>query len=122
MKVPLKSRFTWVSDGRLDSWHILPVTGAVEGDCDDYAVTVLAELVDRSALRFMWWLVTFRAVFWVVTSPRGSPHLALWVRGLGWTDNWKDKWTPTADPHTKRYPMPWPMALLKLIIGIFDRT
>lgn len=118
----LKSRFTWESDGRVDSYHIMPTSGPVRGDCDDYAATVLAELTGRSWLRFWWWLVTFRAVFWLVTSPKGNAHVTLWVRGLGYTDNWRNSFSKTEDLHRKRYPVMWPIVALKLFTGLFDRT
>ena len=118
----LRARFTWESDGLIDSYHVMPATGQVRGDCDDYAATMLAELTGRSWVRFWWWLVTFKACFWLVTSPRGEAHITLWVRGLGYTDNWRTGFSKVEDLHKRRYPLPWPSVALKLLIGMVDRT
>ena len=117
-----KARFKWVSDGKLDSFHILAATGPIEGDCDDYDATVLAELTGRNPLRFLWWLVSFQAVFWFVRDPNGGAHITLWVWGLGYTDNWKDEFTKKETLHKRRFPLLWPYVLYKLGIGLFDKT
>lgn len=122
-------RFTWEADGRLDSYHILPSEGAVSGDCDDAAVTVLLEYCNRSYIRFWWMLASRRAKLFLVNSPNGEKHLVLYISGIGYTDNWKDEFTPTIAPHTTPYKYwPWPVRIpawlvaLKLFIGLFDRT
>ena len=124
LDIPMKlqNRFTWESDGKLDSWHVMDDEGPVRGDCEDFATRVLYDLADRSWPRFWWLLVSFQACFWFVRSPKGEPHMVLWVRGYGWTDNYKDEWTVTAAPHTKRYPFIWPWVVLKLLIGKVDKS
>lgn len=117
-----RDRFTWESDGKLDSYHIMAEEGPIIGDCDDYAVTILAELTGRNPLRLMWWLITFKAQFWLVSDPNGDAHVTIHVRGLGYTDNWKRAWTDTQSPHRPRHRVLWPVVLVKLIIGLFDRT
>lgn len=117
----LKDRFTWESDGRLDSYHIMPSEGEVSGDCDDFAVTVLYEMCDRNFFKMVMWIVFCKAVFWHVTSARGNPHAVLYVRGYGYTDNWRDSFSPTEDLHKKRWPL-WIIPLFKLVIGLFDKT
>lgn len=118
----LKNRFTWESDGKLDSYHILKGDGKVKGDCDDYAVTILYNYCGGSYLKFWWLLVTFQAVFWFVKSPNDGPHVTLWLRGHGYTDNWKTQFTTKELLHDKRYPIPWPTVMVKLLIGKFDKT
>ena len=118
----LKRRFTWESDGRLDSYHIMPATGPVRGDCDDFAATILAELTGRSWARFWWWLVSGKARFWLVIDPAGQRHVTLWVRGLGHTDNWRNAFSETEDLHKPLRKVRWPEVLGKLLIGAFDKT
>lgn len=109
--------FKYTKDGRLDTWRIL--TGPVKkGDCDDFAVTVLYEECGRSLPRFWFKLITFQAVLWYVTTPRGVGHLMLWMPGKnrGWIDNRLPKWR---DDHKNRkwFPMLAPIVALKLFLG-----
>lgn len=117
----LKNRFTWESDGRLDSWHLLPKHGKVKGDCDDFAYTALLE-VSGGLFKAWFWLLTFQACFFHVKSERGNPHIVLWVWKYGWTDNYKDSFTNSVSPHSRPIPCPWPFVVLKLFIGMFDKT
>jgi hypothetical protein len=118
----VKSRFKWVSDGEVDSYHIMASEGPIDGDCDDFAITVLWELAGCSRWRFLWWLVSFKGVLWFVRDPKGARHITLWVRGVGYTDNWKSGFTPTEELHERRYPLAWPFVLFKLLVGKFDAT
>ena len=117
----LHSRFTWESDGKLDSWHYMAPDGPVRGDCDDYAVTLL-RLIAGSWPRFWWWLLTFRAVFWFVRDPNGASHLTLWLRGHGYSDNWRDHFAKVEELHSKRLPALLPVVVLKMLIGKIDKT
>lgn len=115
----VKDRFVWETDGKLDSYHILASEGPIYGDCDDFAVTVLYELVGHNILKFWWWLITFKACLWFVTSVRGGPHVVLWVRGSGYTDNFRESFSPTENLHKKRFPILWPIVAFKLLLGKF---
>lgn len=114
----LKARFTWRPDNWIESYHILPAHGPVRGDCDDFAMTVGYELSGRSFIKFLWFMITFQHVYWIVRDPTGGPHMCIWARGYGWSDNWHSQWNQAVTPHKKRYPMPWPIVLVKLGMGL----
>lgn len=118
----LQSRFTWESDGKVDSYHVMANEGPVRGDCDDFATRILYDYSGRNWLKFWWLLVTFQSCFWFVRSPRGGAHLTIWIKGLGYTDNWKNEFTPKEELHDKKYPVLWPIVALKIFIGKFDKT
>lgn len=83
----LNRRFLYVGDAGFDRWRILNGAGALEGDCEDYAITLIWLAEGLSLWRFWWALITFRYLIWFGRSPRGRGHVMLWVRGRGWTDN-----------------------------------
>ena len=118
----LRSRFTWESDGLIDSYHVLPATGQVRGDCDDFAVTVLYELAGRSKLRFWWWLAIGKARFNLVLTPDGERHVTLFVRGLGYTDNFRTSFSRHEDIHTPLTRVKLHEVWFKLAIGRVDPT
>ena len=110
------SRFVWRKDGWLDTWRVLQGKGALYGDCDDYAMTMLW-ITAGSSWRVWWWLLTFQAVpWWVWATPGGELHLALWVRGNGWIDNIKPSWKPTCG-HRRIAPVLSPIVAFKLLLG-----
>ena len=117
----LKGRFTWESDGKLDSWHCMALSGPVRGDCDDFAVTLLRQIAG-SWVKFWLWLITFKAVFWFVRDPQGQLHVTLWLRGYGYMDNQRQDFSLKEDLHKKLYPVLFPLVILKMVIGIFDKT
>ena len=111
----LAQRFIWTRD-KIDGWRILSApTGPLYGDCDDFAVTALWMVEGRSLWRFWWALLTFRAVIWVVKGKSFASHVVLWHRKHGWIDNQNPTWGPNRD--TLRYPVPLPLAILKMLIG-----
>lgn len=118
----LLDRFTWESDGKLDSYHIMAATGPVRGDCDDFAVTLVFEMADRKPLRFMRWILTGHVQFWLVRDPQGERHIALYVDGVGFTDNQKRTWTDSNAPHAPLRRLPRLIPVCKLFVGMFDRT
>jgi len=108
--------FVYKADGKLDSWRVLR-TSDPRGDCDDYAITV-AHIEAGGWLALLWGLLTFRFVPWFVWSENRVSHVALWVRGKGWIDNWYPYYSRTLR-HKKRFPAFLPLIILKLIGGIF---
>jgi len=114
------SRFQYKSDGSLDTWRILKSKGDVnapmEGDCDDYAATVLYITEGWSIWR--WWMaiLTFRAVFWYCRDPSNQSHICLWHRYHGWIDNHYPEWS-TECRHRLRFPALLPIAALKMFLG-----
>lgn len=111
----LAARFIWKRD-KVDGWRILSApTGALFGDCDDFAVTALWMVEGRSLWRFWWALFTFRAVIWVVKGRSFASHVVLWHRDHGWIDNQNPSWGANRDK--LRFPMLFPIAVIKMLIG-----
>jgi len=110
----LKNRFRYEADGGIDTWHILK-GDVVYGDCDDFTATLL-RICAGSIARMWWWLLTFKAVPWLVESPSGGRHVVLWLRGYGWACNIYPYWRPKQDM-TKILPFIPPIVLLKLLLG-----
>jgi hypothetical protein len=107
--------FVYKPDGRIDSWRILE--GNYEGDCDDFALTLLYKLSGDSLFKFWFNLITLRATFWFCKSPSGSGHLLLKYDGL-FSDNTMDHWYSYEDsPHTKMFPLPFPIVALKMLLA-----
>jgi len=111
----LKERFRYDIDGGIDTWHILR-GDVVYGDCDDFTITLLWECASRSILRMWWWILTFKAVPWLVEGPVGDRHVALWLRGHGWACNIFPYWREEQDM-PKILPFILPIVILKLLLG-----
>lgn len=108
-----KRRFHYRRDKR-DRWHFLEGAGPVFGDCEDFAIT--CGLIECGGSKWRWWwkIMTFQMVVWMVWTPTGGEHAALWMRGKGWIDNWSPNWSPELKHHAKRFPYPWPLIPFKL--------
>lgn len=82
----LNRRFSYRPD-KGEYWQILTGAGPVQGDCEDYSLTLIWLIEGQSMLRFWWALIRFKYVIWHCTSPSGAGHAVLWMWGAGWTDN-----------------------------------
>jgi len=111
----LKARFTWESDGRIDSYHILAKSGPVSGDCDDFAST-MSYSESGSKVKMFFNIVTGRHRFYWCRSPSNEAHVILWVKGKGYTDNIFPSYRPEPTGHTKVRYLFW-LPFLKLLIG-----
>lgn len=97
----LNSRYTWTQKGTIGaSWRIMKDTvGPLEGDCEDYALTVLWLLCERSGLRFWKMLLKGDAKLYVALTQPGnllSAHAMLWVKGKGWIESTHRTWSAAA--------------------------
>jgi hypothetical protein len=85
----LNERFVYQADrpGLVDRWHILSGDGPWRGDCEDYALTLMWLVSDRSWLKFWLALLTFRHVMWHVrVGPNRTGHALVKINGQ-WYDN-----------------------------------
>lgn len=113
----VRDRFRYVADKKIDTWNIMKAkSGPLEGDCDDFAITVAWKLAGESTLRLLWDLLTFKSVIWHCTALGGGAHAVLWHRGKGWCDNMVPEWRDRT-PHKKHFPWLLPFALAKLLLG-----
>lgn len=115
----LRRVFSYSADGRFDHWRMLRPTlaGRLEGDCEDFALTLAFRLAEQSWLRFWWHQITVRTVLWHCTTSSGVGHVVLWHRGAGWADNIADTWQ-TRTPHRRWFPYLLPMFVLKVCAGV----
>ena len=115
----LKARFRYRKDRTLDSWRILPNSGIVYGDCDDFAMTMAYSLSNRSLVTMWWNIITFKHVVWLAKT-NGGAHAMLHVRGAGWLDNIQPQlFTTMPEGYRKLVPYPFPIVFLKLVMGKF---
>lgn len=79
---------------RLDGWRV----DYVDGDCNDFALTMAWDLAGRNLIKFLIHLIIGKSVIWWVWSEYNGivpKHVALYHRGKGWIDSnhieWRDK-------------------------------
>jgi hypothetical protein len=111
----LQVRFQYRNDKKVDSWRILSSKTSWEGDCDDYCVTALWLLSNKSLVTFWWKILTFKAVFWLVKAPSGESHVRLHYKKF-WLCN-IEKEPSTENTMKKVLPFFFPEILIKLILG-----
>lgn len=107
----LNSRFVYKAD-RNDEWTILSKPeGTLEGDCDDYALTVAWHMSSKSELKMIWNFLRGKFMLWNMTY-NGEPHIALRSNKL-WIDNIQKRWVETLpSSYKKRFPYLSVLALL----------
>lgn len=111
---PLQERFKYRIDNGT-GWQIMDNdTGPLRGDCEDFALTALWMLAGKSMARFWWLQASGRACLWYTRDPNGVGHCMLWVKGLGWIDNWYPSFGKRR--HPKVFPYLVPMVAAKLML------
>jgi len=111
----LRKRFKYRKDDT-NKWKVMDAEkGPLYGDCEDFAVTALWILSDRSWTKFWWKVTTLQAVVWK-TTVNGEGHIMLWVKGKGWIDNIYPYWSPTPR-HKKVFPYIVPMLAAVIAAG-----
>jgi hypothetical protein len=81
-----------------DSWRVLRLDklGQYQGDCEDYALSVLFYVVSRESwLRFWMLLLMFEAKLCYVTTKNGGGHAVLRFGDM-YIDNWTQDWVSKA--------------------------
>lgn len=93
-----------------DNWKVLydPKSDKWEGDCEDYALTLMWMLSDRSALKFMWNILVMKHLMWHVKSPNGVGHAVVKIRGL-YYDNIQQRGSTKEELKQKGYKFSFPM-------------
>jgi hypothetical protein len=108
--------FTYRADVKGDCWRVLPGSGPVFGDCEDFALSLGFRLAGGSWWRFLWHLLIRRSVIWYCRTSKGGGHAVLWHHGTGWADNIFPNWS-AAPRHMRRWPFPVSIVALKLLYG-----
>ena len=92
-----KYRYDKEQYGSSDAWVIIRKesdSGKFEGDCEDYALSVLWRLCGQSDIRLWWMLITRRAgICGVGSSKTKMTHAVLRYKGE-YVDNWTKKFGP----------------------------
>lgn len=114
------SRFRYIGDerqyGKREKWKIMRAEeGPLEGDCEDFALTVLWNIADKSMWKFWWLVCTFQAMIWFTKTERGNGHAMLWYRGR-WVDNIYSTWSDKPR-HPRYFPYVAPLMALKMLIA-----
>ncbi len=81
-----------------DSWRVLRLDelGQYQGDCEDYALSVLFYVIcKKSWLRFWFLLLMFEAKLCYVTTKNGGGHAVLRFGDM-YIDNWTQDWVSKA--------------------------
>ena len=84
-----KYRYDTEQYEKKDHWKVMK-NPPYEGDCEDYALTVLYLISEKSWLKFWFALFTFKAKICFVTTKNGGGHGVL-KYGKVYIDNWSKK-------------------------------
>tara|TARA_B100002019_G_scaffold237890_1_gene212823 strand:+ start:638 stop:1039 length:402 start_codon:yes stop_codon:yes gene_type:complete len=109
--------------GKKDYWKVMKKP-PYEGDCEDYALTMLYLISGKSWLKFWMYLFTFRAKLCLVTTKNGQGHGVLKFRKM-YIDNWTKKFVTKEEMeaighkfHSWRF-MPTTVAIRMFIAKVF---
>jgi hypothetical protein len=114
----LRKRFVYRADKPIDSIRILDGRGALHGDCDDAAATMLWRAEDRNLRHFWFALILGRAAIWRALTDKGGRHAILWHRDHGWIENGTFVWTEEPAPDMTLRHKRWVLTIaLKMLVG-----
>lgn len=101
--------FTYRSDrdtvGKVEDWRVIKWDGPFEGDCEDFALTLLYRIAGDLGGMFEL-LRSDRAIVWWCMNSKGDAHVCVELLGYGFADNVFPVWsrTPKFDLHWKVSP------------------
>ena len=110
--------FEYRLDGKVDYWTIMQPDseGTLNGDCEDFAITVAYRIANNSIILLFWHILIFKSVIWYAHTAGGVSHAVLYHRGYGYCDNILPEWVAKT-PHKKKFPFLLPMVLFKLTVS-----
>lgn len=118
----LVSEFKYRTDkdkyGFVDVWRVMDED--VEGDCEDFALTLIYRLAKENPLKMAWWMLTGRAaIYYYKHKEKGTGHAGVRFDGR-YTDNITKVWNDGSLLETKygyKKVMRWfaPLTLVKII-------
>lgn len=120
----LNSKFIYRLDDGLDNWKIMKGPDKWHGDCEDYSLTLMWLLSNKSILRLLWNILIFKYIMWFVRLPSGENHAVVKIDGLFY-DNVQKK--GVTDTYMKRsgykflFPMIPPLIYFKMLLGVLFR-
>lgn len=128
----VNSKFVYTSDSNslpFDEWRVMDedAQDKLRGDCEDYSLTVLWYVCDRSWWKFLWYVIlTHQYRIYHVKTHTGGRHA---VGRIG--DLWFDNWTKEALPykeffnrtnHEHKYFYFMPIMFIPFIVGHLTRA
>lgn len=96
--------FRYRKDGLLSPWRDVSRDAEPQGDCQDFALSVLSLETGGKPWRH---LLTGRACIWRAHSPVNKlvpRHAVLWLKGKGWIDSTDRFWRDAPAPNKLRWP------------------
>ena len=121
----INDKFQYTTDRAMfrffDVWRIMSPE-EMKGDCEDYALTVLWHLADKSPLKMAWWLLKRKAkIIFYKHRTRGTKHVGLQLDGV-YVDNisrrWNDGCLLAARGYKKIITLPATFVALKLLVSL----
>lgn len=108
-----------------DFWTIMKEP-PYEGDCEDYALTLLWLMNDKSMRKFWWSLITYKAQMRRVITRNGGGHVVLKM-GDSYCDNWTKEfvtWDVMSElGHKKNWWFYTPLDVaVKMLVGRIKRS
>lgn len=89
----VNDHYTYVSDEKnynfREAWVVMKEP-PFKGDCEDYSLTVLYHIADKSIFKLLWLILTFQAAIIGCKSPDGGGHAVLRYKNL-YIDNWQKR-------------------------------
>lgn len=91
-----------------DKWRVLDINkDTIEGDCEDYSLTVLYHFVcEGDWKKFLWYILSGKASMWYVEVDTDEPnrgHAVMEVKHYGWIDNWSKEFVLSKEIMINRY-------------------
>lgn len=120
------NKFRYLADKKAilgDRWFVMrEKQGILAGDCDDFALTTIWEICDRSLVKFILNVILLHRyrMYFCITST-GEPHIVGYAKGL-YFDNWTKQAMPKNQfiehtKHTIKLPYPSPIVLWFMLLG-----
>lgn len=122
------SKFRYKKDIKwLDSWSVMREKNSLlYGDCDDFAITCIRQICDRSLLKFLlFFCILHKYRVYFVKTRDGSGHAVGYANGYMF-DNYSMRAMPVAEfkdtmGHKFKYPFVILLTFSKLLAGLFVR-
>lgn len=101
--------FTYRSDrdtvGKVEDWRVHMDEGPFEGDCEDFALTLLYRIAGDLDGMFEL-LRSDRAIVWWCENSKGDDHVCVELLGYGYADNVFPRWQAFEPHFTLKFPVP----------------
>jgi predicted transglutaminase-like cysteine proteinase len=121
----LNEKFNYKADKRyFDSWKIIySEEDNWYGDCEDYSLTLVYLLSNRSLTTTLSSILFHRYTFYYVKSPNGRGHVVLKLGKDSYIDNIKKRIVSKQNLINSKYsrfiPLPGVLVLVKMLLGKF---